>query len=346
MKKLLAIFISILLFLPGCFALPAEETRLPPPFFTAPQPVQWLTVPVSRRDVVWPVSMTATYTSARQASVFFSEAGIQIEDIFVSAGDEVYEGQILASLYMPEEVRQLEDAMRRQTRLAMEVTHLEERHRHSLRRAQLTEIPIDDSYYIERRGRLREQMNFLQAEVRHLSEIERARHALAPKAGTVLQAMAFAEGQLSTFAAVVVITDTPDTVFILSHMHAGGIKPGDMFEMTITQHDQSYDVIAEAIDQSTLDYEPWEALVPQVFLVVADLPTVLTPGALGRITYTFVASDVLAIPTRNIRHLDGRHFVFVLENGVRRVRYIEIGLQASDYTEVISGLIAGELIII
>jgi len=345
-KKLLAIFICLLLFLPGCFALPVEETRLPPPVFSAPEPVQWLTVPARQMDVVWPVSMTAAYTSARQASAFFSEAGIEVEYIFVTAGDEVYEGQILASLYMPEEVRLLEEAIRRQERLAMEITHAEERHRHSLRRAELTGIPFDDSSYIQQRGRLREQMDFLQAEVTHLSELESARYVFAPKAGTVLQALAFREGLLSTFTAVAVITDTPDTVFVLSHMHAGGIMPGDVFEMALMQGGQTYEVIAEVIDPDTLDYDPWEALVPQVFLVVADPPTALEPGTLGRITYTFVASDVIAVPTRNIRHLDDRNFVFVLENGVRRVRYIEIGLQAVDYTEVISGLEAGELIII
>lgn len=346
MKKLLAISICSLLFLSGCFAMPVEETRLPPPVFTAPEPVQWLTVPVRQMDVVWPVSMTASYTSARQELAFFSEIGVEIEYIFVTAGDEVYEGQILASLYMPEEVRLLEEARRRQARLAMEITHAEERHRHSLRRAELTGIPVDDSFYIQQRGRLQEQMDFLQAEVRHLSELESGRHAYAPKTGTVLQAMAFSEGMLSTFAAVAVITDTPDTVFILSHMHAGGIMPGDIFEMALMQGGQTYEVIAEVIAPDTLDYEPLEALVPQVFLVVADPPTALEPGALGRITYTFVASDVIAVPTRNIRHLDGLDFVFVLENGVRRVRYIEIGLQAADYTEVISGLEAGELIII
>jgi len=347
MKKLLPIPIAlILLILPACFALPVEETRTPPPIFTAPEPIQWLTVPVARRDVAWPVTMTATYTSTRQESAFFSMTGEEIEGIFVTAGDEVYEGQILASLYKPEDVERLEEARRAQSRLATEIAQLEERHRQALRRAELTETPVDDWYYVGRRGQLREQMDFVQAEVRHLSEVERARHAIAPKAGTVIQARAFTEGDLSTLSAVAVITDTPDTVFVLAHAQAGGISPGDIFEMRLTQGGQVYDVIAEAIDPSDLDIDPGESLVPQVFLVVPDPPTMLATGALGNITYTFSAQDVLAVPTRNIRHLDGKHFVFVLENGVRNVRYIEVGLQAVDYTEVVSGLAVGELVIV
>ena len=347
MKKLLSVCICLLLLLPGCFALPVEETRLPPPVFTAPEPVQWLTVPVGRRDVVSSIPMTGTYTSTRQELVSFSKTGIEIENIFVTVGDEVYEGQILASLYMPEETALLEEAMRRQSRLAIEITHLEERHRQSLRRAELTGIPFDDSLYVQRRGQMREQMAFLQVEVQHLSEIERTRHVLAPKAGIVTQAMAFTEGQLSTIATIATITDTPDTVFVLTHRFAGGIMPGAIFEMTLMQGGQSYEVMSEVIDSATLDFEPGESQVPQIFLVVTDeLPIVLQPGTLGRITYTFEANDVIAIPTANVRSVDDRHFVFILENGVRRLRYIEIGLQASDYTEVISGLEVEELIIV
>ena len=344
MKFLPIIF--FLLLLSGCFALPVEETQLPPPVFAAPEPVQWLTVPVGRRDVVWHVPMTATYTSTRQESAFFSVAGVEIEGIFVAVGDVVYEGQILASLYMPEETRLLEEAQRRQARLAMEISHLEERYRHSLRRAEVLGIPLDDVSYIRQRGRLREQMEFLQAEVAYLSGKVQAGHVTAPKAGTVIQALVFREGQLSGLAPVATVTDTPDTVFVLTHAHAGGIAPGDLFEMTVTQDGQTYHVIAEAIDPDMLDIERADTLLPQVFLVVGDLPVALAPGTLGRISYTFVANNVIAVPSGNIRQVDDRRFVFVLENGVRQLRYVEVGLQASDYTEIISGLEVGELVIV
>lgn len=345
MKRMLTIYIGFLLILSGCVFLPVEETLLPPPVFNPPQPVQWFTVPVSRRDVVVPIHMTATYTSTRQEPAFFSVFGVEVEGIFVSVGDEVYEGQLLARLYMPDKVIQLEDALRRQARLEVNIRHVEERHRHSLRRAELTETPFDDTFYLQQRARLWDQMEFLQAEVRYLDEIVNAGYVFAPKAGTVVQALAFNEGMLSTSAAVAIITDTPETVFVLSHIHAADFAPGDILEMRISQGGVEHVVTVEVVDPGTLGFEPAETVVPQAFLEVVDTSIVLEPGTRGRIVHAITAGDVIAAPTRNIQTAEDRHFVFVLENGVRRLRFVEIGLQAANYTEIVSGLEVGELLI-
>jgi macrolide-specific efflux system membrane fusion protein len=57
------------------------------------------------------------------------------------------------------------------------------------------------------------------------------------------------------------------------------------------------------------------------------------------------AKDVLTLPSRVIEKANARVFVYVLENGIRVIKDIEIGLEGNTLTEITGGLNEGDAVI-
>jgi len=336
-----------LIFLAGCFALPVEEEMPPLPMLAVTDPIEWRTAAVSRGDVMLDINLTARYIPVRQERVTFSKAGYIVEGVFVSEGDMVYEGQILASFIVPELNEQLDEARRVLSRMVLQISQLTERHEHSLNAAYITGTWLDDSQYISEMERLTEQTAHMRLEINYLLEHDEARHARSPMHGVATSVMNIIEGQTSTTHGVVAtVVDMTETIFTVSQLRdLDFIIPGDLFDMTVMQDGVQFDVIVEAVDSEELGI-PRQSRVAY-FTVISEYHLVFDSSTTGNITYVFgKVNDVIAIPTRLVQTIEERSFVYVLVNNVRRLRYVEIGLQAPDYTEIIGGLEEGELIII
>lgn len=359
MKKPLLLLIGFFslvvlpLLMTGCFALPEEDVLPLPPMIRLPESAPWQTTPVSRGDVSQHVELIAAYAAPQRVAVQFSQDDLEIAGIFVSSGDMVQEGQIIAALYTPELDEMLEEARLLERRLALEISHLAQRHALSLRIAEETDTPVDDFYYIDSRARMQEELDFLHVKITYLNEQVRESYVVSPISGVVVRAMEFIEGQVSsTRVDVAVIAEADVTavdvsIFRLSQPGAATIRPGDVFVMTVARGGGAFEVTATAIDPEEYGIEILsDTTAPYVFLVVyGDYP--FEYGTRGRITHVITyAVDVIAVPTRIVQSVEGRTFVYVMENGVRRLRYVETGFGSPDYTEIISGLEVGELIII
>jgi macrolide-specific efflux system membrane fusion protein len=56
-------------------------------------------------------------------------------------------------------------------------------------------------------------------------------------------------------------------------------------------------------------------------------------------------NDVLYVPFNTVKKANAREFVYVLTDGVRTIRDVEIGLEGNALTEIVSGLEEGEEVI-
>ena len=333
MKKLIALI--FLLSLAACTY--EEESNEPPLVFAAPEPVEWRTITVSRGDMVNSVVLNAVYTPASQVSLSFEKAGFEIEAIHVTAGDTVYEGQLIASLLIPGLDEELASLRHEEARLQLYLQQLQTLHDHSLNQAELTEIPVDDSEYISRRLNLLDQMESVQIKLNYLNQQNEARHLRSPQAGIVSTTMTLVERQLSTLTTLVaVITDIEDSFFVITHLASSYMEPGDIFDMTVSHDGLQTEVQAEMIRR--VDH--------RAYLRTPD-PAQFSTGASGRLLFTFSeAQNVITIPSVHIRPSEQGPFVFILQNNVRRKRLIQTGLEAHGQTEITSGLEVGELIIV
>jgi RND family efflux transporter MFP subunit len=96
-----------------------------------------------------------------------------------------------------------------------------------------------------------------------------------------------------------------------------------------------------------------DEIVPSVdaaarsFLTKIDLPAIphLRPGMFGRVTFAGGSDEVVAVPAAAISETGQVQSVFVVEDGVARVRLITRGRQKDEQVEVLTGLGGGEKVI-
>ena len=56
-------------------------------------------------------------------------------------------------------------------------------------------------------------------------------------------------------------------------------------------------------------------------------------------------NDVVVVPKRVLQNYLGNKYVYVLEDGIKKQRFVEIGTETNLEAEIIKGLEAGEIII-
>ncbi|MCL2500233.1 MAG: efflux RND transporter periplasmic adaptor subunit [Defluviitaleaceae bacterium] len=330
-------------FLSGCFALPVEEEYKPIAFFSLREPPPWRTVEVTYGDVEVFTTITARYQPARQETVRFPVAGALITGIYVNVGDEVKEGDIIASLDRSGVAGDFERFTREEARLLLRIEQLNERHAHSLWMAEISEVPIDDSFYINQRRDLLEDLHMLRLELDYLRRQYESRLIRAPIDGVVTNAMTFIERQFSANNhQVAVIADQTLSIFVVDVREAEIMEIGARFEMDVA----GMNVWVEVIDPLEWGIErPQQVWVEAI--LIADGGGTFSARAIGRINAVLASAyNVLHIPSIAVHSVNDQHFVYVLEDGLRRLRMVEIGLQSMQFTEIVGGLALGEEVVI
>jgi hypothetical protein len=152
--------------------------------------------------------------------------------------------------------------------------------------------------------------------------------------------MVYAERQWSNLAhQVAVIADQTVTSFVVLSMRESElIQPGMRYEMDV----HGTMIWVQAIDPEEIGMEQTETIRREAVLMI-ESGEVFPPRTMGRIHAVFAsARDVLYIPSRAVHTVAGQHHVYVLEEGMRRFRKVEIGLVGTWTTEIVSGLEEGE----
>jgi hypothetical protein len=82
-------------------------------------------------------------------------------------------------------------------------------------------------------------------------------------------------------------------------------------------------------------------------ILVVEGGGIFPPRTIAHINEVLAASyNVLRVPAIGVHSVDGRYFVYVLEDGLRRMRTVEIGLVTHNFVEIISGLAEGDVVVI
>ena len=108
------------------------------------------------------------------------------------------------------------------------------------------------------------------------------------------------------------------------------------------------DGVNRTIDARVSEIVPAVDAASRAYIVKIDLPAEpsLRSGIFGRARFQLGSRQVLAIPAAAVTERGQLQSVFVEENGVARTRLITLGDKAKEQTEVLSGLNAGERVIV
>jgi RND family efflux transporter MFP subunit len=121
----------------------------------------------------------------------------------------------------------------------------------------------------------------------------------------------------------------------------GAIHPGQAVSVTL-------DGIDRSIDARVSEIVPAVDAASRAYIVKIDLPAEpgMRSGIFGRARFQLGSRGVLAIPAGAVTERGQLQSVLVAENGVARTRLITLGDKAKEQVEVLSGLSAGEKVIV
>ena len=328
------ILAGMLLLLSGCFALPIEDPPPPPPIVHVPQAQVMRIAPVMRGDVIRYVTPFANYVPAREERMHFEVNGLRVMNIYVTIGDEVKEGDVLATLYWPEISNRHQYATRREDWLELELSQLIRRRRAGT---------VDNAHYRAERARLERELEILAMELDYLDTQNQHRYMLAPMDGTVTAVAPFIEGMLSNIRlSMVTIVDQSRSIFMVRPTFDPDIMAvGNYFTLYLNGEPYRVAVVNPA------EYGIYREIRNEVYLVFTDDDPVIPTRPIATVHVVLgKAQDVLNVPIRALHRASDRVFVFVLNpDGIRVLRDVEAGLRGNFTYEIISGLYEGEMVI-
>ena len=344
-KKFIAWFCTLLLpiLCTGCQLVPEEEMYQEPPVLYSYETKEYVKEKVVRGELVLKTTVNCTYMAAKQEQLGFELGGEYIDQIYVSEGQQVQKGDLLAELVydnLKEEILAMEyecERLRLQKEHLLENISLDQ---------QIEDFDLVESRYAKELQEAEDTIYVAELRLEELKTDLQKRQIYAGMDGTVIQVKRIKEGARSTSGEIVITNADIDTnVFMVEGEEARYFTPG--MHTTVKCGKNMYEVVvAEAAELGLTEYQQDNELVAYLRLNQPD-PT-LEDGKKGKIEVILeTRSDVLYVPKGAVKTADGKKLVYMLdENGLRVMQNVEIGLKTDEYIEIISGLEEGDSIII
>ena len=340
MRRALLVLPALLLLLTAC--LPIEEEAPPPPVITAAGSIDIKTVVVSRGDVLLHRYCTVISAPAKEEDLSFSLNDLIIAGVYVQEGDLVREGDILAELDHGYYLDEIVSAERDEALTRLYIRQLEERYALDRSYSWAAGFQADEAYYTGQRSSLLTQLEILILRKERLQNEESRRVLRSPMDGIVTYVMPNPAGERTVAdQCVVTVADKSKQVFVLRGADSELVNAGDLLELSASGATFT-GRIAEpeelGISRSVGEREKYVVLTDDSIIIEQD--NVTAHIIIER------ANNTIYVPKNVVKRVGERAYVYVLDNEVRTIRDVEIGLEGSSETEILSGLDVGEIVIV
>lgn len=327
----------------GCQLMPEEETFQDAPVLYSYEIKEYPQESVMRGDLVLSMAVNCTYMAANQEQLGFEVSGEYIDQIYVSKGQQVQTGQLLAELQYGD----LKEAI---TAAEYEYKVLKLKQEHILENQSLDQLQEDSDTVAKRyEAQLQEvadEIYIAELQLEKLKEDLQQRQIYAGMDGTVIEVKNVRDGERSTSGeTVITIADIDTNVFLVQSEDAQYFTPGT--QTTVQCGKTTYEVeVVEAAQLGIAELSQENEDAAYLRLTQPDLT--LEDGKKGKTEVVLEKrSDVLYVPKGTVKKADGKELVYTLdENGLRVMQHVETGLRTEEYIEIISGLEEGDTVII
>lgn len=366
---LLALMIASFM-LSGCQLIPEEETMPTRPILHSYEEQGYTTETVMRGDLVSTVSVSCWYKHAKEEHLSFSVGGAYISKVYVTEGQQVKAGQLLAELEqdnLQENIASLEYQLRL---LEQQNAHLLEDRQLDIKKIDITledlrqrleqaEDPLRQQLLTQIEQQERQRENVMETYAGRLQSGEdsiylmglrladaketlKSRQIIAGIDGTVTFVDEVTEGTRSVKGQTFInISDLNTAVFTVTGDNAQYFTTGQDVLLTC----QGKELAVYVADPS--DYDTTEEKATAYLKLKQPEPT-LQEGDSGSVLLTLdQRRDVLYVDASAVKTADGETFVFVLdENGLRTTKTVTTGLTVKGFTEITEGLSEGDAVIV
>ena len=334
-----------------------EEEAKGPVIEKEREPISYDLAVVAKGDIQNLLKVRATYTQVKDQTVSFSLSGKQISEVYVEEGDQVEKGQLLAKLSGADKTAEMETLEYRiaRNKLLLEYAAINEGNEisalwlnaiyrtHAPQSAMESTVGNLQQNYRYQCEDLKDTIASDELKLAQLKNEISQSHVYAEFDGTVTWVKDGLKGSTSVRGEkIMTVIDGSECVFITELSDYEGLfEEGVGVPMSITfgTGKGDYFVYPREMDK-------WGET--QIFQFSDDVDVIMEVGTTG--TMTVVAEerqDVLYLPSKVVHTADNNKFVYVVsEDGMREVRWIEIGLVTSDSVEILSGLELGEKVVI
>lgn len=309
---------------------------------------------VARRDLGATVLATGVVRPMVGAEVRVgSRVSGVLQRLYVTVGDRVREGQLLAQLDSTELTARLKQAKAALANAQAENDYAVEEYARAIDMREKGIIPETEMSLMERqRDVTASQVAQAKANL-EAAEIQLGYTKIYAPIGGVVAEVATQVGETvaASFAAPTFVTiidlDRLEVWAYVDETDIGRVETGQRAVFTVdTYSDTDFTGTVTAI-------RPMAEIQDAVVNYVTVIDIVERHGKILRPEMTTTVNielerrdDVLAIPNRAVRRDRGGTYAFVMENGARVRRDIRIGYRDRDYSEVVEGLNEGDRIVV
>ncbi len=344
---LLFTMLLFLLFASSCSLLPVEEEAPPPPLLRSYEKTEYKLAEASMGDIVETLRISCQYSPALEESLSFGVGGVYVDSVYVSTGDMVSEGDILAELDRTDILSKIDSQTAELKRLNLEKKQLKETYTLDLKTHKLLNSPpatvesITNNYNLrlEIIGKRISTADALLMDLQKQSD-QRVLHAGIEGTVTYLKTTdPYTRSKENE--KFITISDKTSSLFVASGKGTEHIVVGNTYNIILSNMEHE----AAALSPSELGLEDTDNIA---YLRLVEPVLDLKERATGTIMITLDSrTDVLNIPSNTVKSANGQTIVYIQdEAGLKTIRNVDVGFVANGKAEVLSGLEKGDLVIV
>jgi membrane fusion protein, macrolide-specific efflux system len=316
-----------MLCLTGCYLFPKEEKVLAPPLLANPE-VTYETYEVKKGTIESKTVVSGSFISVSETPLYFTVSGNRLKQIAVKIGDDVKVGALVAEL----------DTGSLESRIAEQKI--------VLRKAQV----VSERAVVMGRDRFEKELASLDVDLAtlQLNDLQESRNEarlIAPVAGRVVYVGSMRPGDLvDGFRTVVQIDDPINLQVFYKGADTGVFAIGVEVAMNLEDGRKFSGKVVQGSNSSPADTP--DNLRGAIIVKPTALPAKVQIG--DNVTLTRLTAhreNVIVLPRDLVHTYLGRDFVEVMENGEKKEKTVELGVQTPTDVEVVKGLAVGEKIL-
>lgn len=327
--------------LSSCGLLPQEEEYRSAPVVRQYESEDYMYATVTREDVALTKKINCVFSSAQESHLAFGISGQKVENVYVALGDTVTAGTVLAELNMGTLISEKDSISDKLEESRMNQRHVEEKldleRRRMNAKGETTSLTV--SSYQRQIKELIQEQELLEEKLAAVQAKIDERRIVAPIDGTISYMKNDLDETISSKGdRVIKMVGGEECYFVAQAKDADMLEEGDLVNVTVGS--TTYETRVE-IPEKAKEAE-------EVYLVLDAAEGQPEVGSKGSATYVLdEAKDALCIPNTAIKRIGEEYVVYYVgENGVKNMKYIQIGLVGNNKTEVTSGLEFGESVIV
>lgn len=317
--------VLIAFLLTGCEFSGSQEVYHPMPQMTRTQKAEAEIAIVLQGDLADEKILTALAQPAQQSSLSFAVTGEKIEGFYVSVGDKVRKGQILAELSCEAYLQELQ-----QTQYELERVRIQK----SQQKGLFDQYAMSKAEYERSMADLENKELYLTQKKSELDAYLQERRIVADMDGTVKRMTDVDFSALSEDGREMIVLVGGETTFTAKTADIAGLTKGTHYFMETKT--QSYEV--ELLDMEQTDDGQYKLTFSFPY---NDYDA--GSGGSGKIIYTaHEVKDVLYVDQRAVSKVGDTYYVYYMEDGYRQAKQVVAGPLVSNYYVIEKGVSKGD----